>query len=110
MIQLMVSFRIYLYNNNKFESKFNDYKFQYENNGGVLRKTLDITIILPQGYSRQPYTSFLPIGRPSWVPTVLIEVRISQSTRYLVDKCYSYFAKPHIEKGFQLTFNLPHVL
>ncbi|KAM9987316.1 hypothetical protein ACTFIZ_005331 [Dictyostelium cf. discoideum] len=117
---------------NKFESKYNNYKFEYENNGGfvvifknlstgighvicarslnkmflsvnnlyiteVLGSTLDLTIALPQGYSRQPDCSFLPIGRPSWVPTVVIEVGISQSTRHLVAKCYTYFASQHIE-------------
>ncbi|KAM9998789.1 hypothetical protein ACTFIY_008470 [Dictyostelium cf. discoideum] len=106
---------------NKFESKYNNLKFEYQNNGGfvviyknlstgighvicaqslnkmflsvnnlyiteVLGSTLDLTIALPQGYNRQPDCSFLPI-----------EVGISQSTRHLVDKCYTYFAKPHIE-------------
>ncbi|KAN0003138.1 hypothetical protein ACTFIZ_009319 [Dictyostelium cf. discoideum] len=86
---------------NKFESKYNNYKFQYENNGGfvVIYKNLstDISIITPQGYIRQPDSSFFPIGRPIWVPTFVIEVGISQSTRHLVYKCHSYFAKPHIE-------------
>ncbi|KAM9965536.1 hypothetical protein ACTFIW_005354 [Dictyostelium discoideum] len=117
---------------NRFESKYNDYKFEYENNGGlvviyknlssgighvicaqslnkmflsvnnlyiteVLLSFLDITILLPQGHSRQPDSSFLPIGRPNWVPTVVIEVGVSQSTRHLVDRCYTYFSKPHVE-------------
>ncbi|KAM9987317.1 hypothetical protein ACTFIZ_005332 [Dictyostelium cf. discoideum] len=117
---------------NKLESKYNNYKFEYENNGGlvviyknlstgightictnslnemflrvnnlytikVLNSISDTSLILPQGYSRQPDCSYLPIGRPIWVPTVVIEVGISQSTRHLVDKCYTYFAKPLIE-------------
>ncbi|KAM9983336.1 hypothetical protein ACTFIY_000045 [Dictyostelium cf. discoideum] len=117
---------------NKLESKYNNYKFEYENNGGlvviyknlstgightictnslnemflrvnnlytikVLNSISDTSLILPQGYSRQPDCSFLPIGRPIWVPTVVIEVGISQSTRHLVDKCNTYFAKPLIE-------------
>ncbi|KAM9990405.1 hypothetical protein ACTFIY_006442 [Dictyostelium cf. discoideum] len=103
---------------NKLESKYNNYKFEYENNGGlvIIYKNLstgighvicinslneifklDFRYITHPSSSRQLDCSFLPIGRPIWVPTVVIEVGVSQSTRHLVDKCYTYFAKPHIE-------------
>ncbi|KAM9982377.1 hypothetical protein ACTFIZ_006911 [Dictyostelium cf. discoideum] len=115
-----------------FEKKYNSYKFEYEQNGGmviiyqnlsngighsfcnaalipmflsvnnfyireVLLASCGISISLPNGARWQPDQSFLPYGRPSFVPTIVVEVGVSQSIRHLVNKCFSCFGNPQIE-------------
>ncbi|KAN0000862.1 hypothetical protein ACTFIZ_001320 [Dictyostelium cf. discoideum] len=62
----------------------------------VLNTGNDLSISLPQGF-RQPDLSILPEGRQSLVPTTVVEIGVSQSITFLVNKCASFFHNSQIE-------------
>ncbi|KAM9989241.1 hypothetical protein ACTFIY_005287 [Dictyostelium cf. discoideum] len=68
----------------------------YYQGGPVINQFIESSIRLEGGVTRQPDISLAPVGKVPPTPTVVVEVAISQSIRYLIDKCYRFFRNQNI--------------